>query len=256
MNRIQAAFEQKKMFLSYFTAGDGGLDYSLAFAKALIDGGVTMMEIGAPFSDPTADGPVIQRAHDRALRAGTDLDGVLELIKNIKQYADVPIILFSYYNPIFAARNDGFYQRAAEAGVDGILVVDLPYQEADDHEKACKAVNIEPVYVITPYTTVESLKAMDARSHSFLYYACRKGTTGVKSGLPDDFANTVQAIKRVVKNPLVSGFGIADAQTAREALQYTDGFVVGSYFVKLIEDQKSFAEITTCAKQLRVNDDT
>lgn len=250
-NLIQNTFtKQRNNFISYITAADGGLDYTLDVAKALIDNGVDLLEIGVPFTDPIADGPVIQQAMQRALTNNISLFDILDLCRAIKKYASIPIVLFSYYNPIYALRNQQFYQQASAAGVDGLLIVDLPLNEAHVHHQHCIQANLTPIYVITPNTELSRLKAIDQHSHGFLYYACRKGTTGIKNQLPDDFPERMAFIKENVNNPVIAGFGISNATDARTVLEYADGFVVGSYFVKAIAEGATAAQVGQLAKQL------
>ncbi len=249
-NSIHTAFnQQKKNFITYFTAADGGLDYSLQAAQALINQGVDILEIGLPFSDPIADGPVIQRAMQRALQNNFHTFDILNLCHDIKTYAPNPIILFSYYNPIYALRTQDFYQRARSCGIDGILIVDLPLNEAQTHHQQCLEAGIVPIYVITPSTELSRLQATDQHSYGFLYYACRKGTTGIKNQLPADFADRMDFVKKNVNNPVVAGFGISTPQDAQTVLEYADGFVVGSALVKAIEDGASAMELGKLAQQ-------
>lgn len=235
MNRIEKAFNQSKVFAAYITAGDGTVEYQLSMIRALLAGGVNLLEVGVPFSDPIADGLVIQRAMHRALQAHTTVSDVLKLIALIRQESPVPIVLFTYYNPILAQKDD-FYARAKTAGVDGILVVDLPFFERSDYLVQCNKHAILPIAVIAPTTEPKRLIDLAHQGKGFLYYACRKGTTGVRAGLPDDIDVKIAAIKAVSSLPILVGFGIADRASAQAALKVADGFVVGSHFIKLMEE--------------------
>ena len=229
MSRIAEAFEKKKkLFIGYLTAGDGD---SLQKFRTLLDGGVNLLEIGAPFSDPMADGPVIQQAMVRALSKGTKLRDVLELIRSLRQESDVPMILFTYYNPI---RSDlkGFLSCLKEAGADGILIVDLPLEEAGEYRFLCRQIGLDPIFVITPSTPIERRRSIVKAGSGFLYYACRKGTTGARAGLPLDLQENMAAIRSVSDLPIAVGFGISHPKTAEEILKVADAFVVGSYFVE------------------------
>jgi tryptophan synthase alpha chain len=252
IEKIKHAFVKNKIFAAYLTAGDGGMDKTYAAAKALIEGGVNLLEIGVPFSDPIADGPVIQHAAERSLKQGTTLQEVLEVSKKIHQdYPDVPLILFSYFNPILSVLKKDFFKQAAQSGIDGALIVDCPLEEADDFHQACMKADIAPIYILTPSTPIERIKKIDAAGEGFLYYACRKGTTGVKSALPDDFVQKMQQIKSYAKLPILAGFGISQRDTAQAVLEHADGVVVGSLFVKTYAEGASMEALKELAKTIR-----
>lgn len=251
MNRIEKLFSQSKAFIAYLTAGDGGIEKTFESALALIEGGVNMLEIGVPFSDPIADGPVIQRAASRALRSGTCMRDVLCLVKKIRaHHSDIPLILFTYYNPILAVLNTSFMQDAKQAGVDGILLVDCPLEESQLFYEKCLEQQIAPIHVITPSTSRARIRKMDAHGHGFLYFACRKGTTGLRQILPNDFVENMQQIKSAVHLPVIAGFGISNSMMAEQVLQYADGVVIGSLFVKAIEDGCLPSELTHLAREI------
>lgn len=249
MSRIETQLQQQPGYIGYLTAGDGGIDRTFEAALALVNGGVNILEIGVPFSDPIADGPVIQAASMRALKNGTTLDDIFTLIKKVKKHIDIPIILFTYLNPILSAGKE-FYRKASEAGVDGCLVVDLPLEEATTHFQICAEFNIDPILLISPSTTIERINTMQQHAKGMLYYVCRKGTTGIKSSLPDDFEKKVNEIKAHTRLPVVVGFGISNQTMAKEILKYADGFVIGSLFVKAVSDDMSASELTTLAKSI------
>jgi tryptophan synthase alpha chain len=239
---IADAFKKGPAFIAYLTAGDGGIEYSEKAALALIAGGVDLLEIGIPFSDPVADGPTIQRAMTRSLQAGTTPQHVLELVQRVRRETNIPIVLFSYYNPMLRAGED-FLQKAKECGASGILIVDLPLEEAQTGP-------LEQVFIVTPSTSEARLKSIAEKSQGFIYYACQKGTTGARKGLPEDFSKNVQRIKKNTQLPVAVGFGIADRSSAAEALQHADGFIVGSHFVEAIGKQVSPSELTRLAQQI------
>lgn len=250
IQRIETKFAQGKVFVAYLTAGDGGLQHTLAAAFALIDGGVSVLEIGVPFSDPVADGPVIQCAAARALAAGTNLSEILDLVADIRSKSDIPIILFTYLNPILRVLHTSFFQDAQQAGVDGILLVDCPLEESDRVLQRCAQHAIAPIFVTTPTTPVARIQQIDQQGHGFLYYACRKGTTGMKPGLPTDFATQMQTLRVHARLPVVAGFGIATRAAATQVLQYADGVVVGSLFVQAIEERMALADLQRLAMQI------
>lgn len=248
--RITQLFNHHKAYIGYLTAGDGGIKNTLQAALALIAGGVNMLEIGVPFSDPIADGPIIQRAATRSLHAGTTLKDILWLVQEIRQQSDIPLILFSYLNPILSRIKTDFLKNAKLAGIDGLLLVDCPIEESTLIQDACQANDIAPIYVVTPATSLIRLEKIAHAAKGFLYYACRKGTTGVKTDLPEDFAEKIQFIKSIVSLPVVVGFGISNQTQVTTVLNYADGVVVGSLFVQALEEGK-LSTLTTLAQSLK-----
>ena len=250
IQRITNAFAKNKAFVAYLTAGDGGMAKTLAAALALIEAGVTILEIGVPFSDPIADGPVIQRAAARSLDAGTTLSSILDLIKELRKHTDIPLILFTYLNPLLQALSNDFLNQARQAGIDGLLVVDCPLEEMDAIVDSCRQQGIAPIFVASPTTSVARLQMIAQQGQGFLYYACRKGTTGIRTDLPEDFTGKMQTLRTHVKLPIVVGFGIATRQAASQVLQYADGVVVGSLFVQALENDMQLADLQQLAKKV------
>ena len=250
MDRIQQTFAKHKPYIGYLIAGDGGIDKTLQAALALIAGGVNILEIGVPFSDPIADGPVIQRAAQRALAAGTTLDRVFELVKKLRQHTEIPLILFSYLNPIYAALPHNVFAQAKQAGIDGVLIVDCPLEEAKIYYPACIQHDLDPIYVVTPVTSKARIAELDQQGKGFLYYACRKGTTGVRNALPENFAEKLAEVKSIAHLPVAVGFGISQSSMVQEVLQHADGFIVGSLFVQALEEDLSMSELTKLAASL------
>lgn len=262
MNRIDKTFQKTKPFIGYLTGGDGGLDYSVECALALIKGGVDILEIGLPFSDPVADGPVIQKAHERALAAGTTSATILEMAKRLRQLSDVPLVLFSYYNPILQKGTEFLHQIKA-SGFDAVLIVDLAVPSNPDAPepffKALREANLLPILLATPSTDQERLKQISKEAKGFLYYVSQKGTTGIRNKLADDFPSQMARMRQHFQIPIVAGFGIADHANAASALKYADGFVVGSAFVKKIEEKISPEALTSLAQSIdprrRINEE-
>lgn len=211
------------LFIGYLTLGDGGLDYSLQAARALIDGGVNLLEIGIPFSDPIADGPVIEQAMQRSLNEGTTIHDVVPFVRELRKHTQVPLVLFSYYNPLLQA-GESFFKDAKEAGINGMLIVDLSFE-------GLPAQILDPICVVTPTTSDDRLQKIVQSARGFIYYACQKGTTGMRKTLPIGVDKEIARIKRYTDLPVVIGFGISNREMAAEALVLADGFVVGSYFV-------------------------
>jgi tryptophan synthase alpha chain len=229
MSRISKEFQKKKkLFLGYLTAGDGD---SLENFRTLLKGGVDLLEIGIPFSDPVADGPVIQRAMVRSLAAKSNVKTALELVATLRKESEAPIVLFTYFNPI---QKDlfGFLKEAKGAGADGILVVDLPPEEAGEYQALCLELRLDPVFVVSPSTPPDRIARIAKMGRGFIYYACRKGTTGARKGLPEDLEEKIGQIRKRAQLPVAVGFGISDPQTAKKILEAADAFVVGSYFVE------------------------
>ncbi len=249
MSKLQNAFTNKNAFVGYLTAGDGGLEHSFQAMLALIEGGVDILEVGMPFSDPVADGPSIQQASERALAAGTTINDVLNLIKKLRQHTDIPIVLFGYYNPIFNYGST-FFQDAKNAGADGCLIVDLPLEESDEYLTQCQKHNLDSIMLISTSTSDERIRELSNKGSGMLYYACRKGTTGVKKQLPEDFIEKVNNIKSITQLPLVAGFGISNKDMAQDVLAHTDGFVVGSLFVNAANSTKDYQALTQLAQSL------
>lgn len=225
MSRISKAFKNQEGFVGYLTAGDAEKRHFLALLKQ----GVNVLEIGIPFSDPVADGEVIQQAMKRALELGTTVEKVLQLTEEIREQTDVAIVLFTYFNPIQKALAR-FLKRAKEAGADGILVVDLPIEEAEEYRRLCSEVGLAPIFVIAPSTPKERIAQIAKMGEGFLYYACRKGTTGTREGLPEDLEEKISQIRSQTDLPIAVGFGFS------KQVKVADGVVIGSYFVKNKED--------------------
>lgn len=250
MNPFQQVFAANQAFVAYLTAGQNSLDYTYQAALELVAAGVNILEIGVPFSDPVADGPSIQAAMDEALNNGVNLDSVLATVQKIKAKVNVPIVLFSYYNPLYAMGMQNVLRKAKLSGVDGILIVDLPLEASSEYYQACAEHAIEPVCIISPTSSPERVQALSAQCNSFLYYVCRNGITGVKNSLPEDYRERIQELKQLSSKPVVSGFGIGNRQLASAALAGADGFVVGSAFVNAISAGASVQQLGDLAREI------
>ena len=239
---IAQTFAKGPALIAYLTLGDGGLDYSLASALALVKGGVDLLEIGIPFSDPVADGPVIQKAMERSLQGGTKPQDLIAFLKAFRKQSQVPIVLFSYYNPILAA-GKAFLEEAHAAGANGILIVDLPFEQMPESA-------LDPVLIVSTSTPQERLEKIVKKGRGFIYYACQKGTTGMRGALPLHSAQDIARIKQETTLPVAIGFGISNRQTAEEALKSADGVIVGSYFVEAMGRKVSPEEIIKLVKNI------
>ena len=244
MGRIGDKFEtlrgrKEKALIVYLTAGDPSLSITKKLIFGLEKAGVDILEIGVPFSDPTADGPVIQAASQRALKAETTLEGVLELVTEVRKVSEIPIVLFGYFNPIFAYGVKEFAYAAREAGVDGVLVVDLPYEEAKELRIYTDAVGIDFISLIAPTTDEKRLRKIAAEATGFLYYISITGITGTAAPKIDNIKTEVNKIRKITKLPVTVGFGISKPQQARKIARFADGVVIGSAVVRLIDENKN-----------------
>ncbi len=242
MNRIDATFQslqeqQSKAFVAYVCAGDPNFDTSLDVIKGLADAGADIIELGVPFSDPLADGIVNQMAADRALKAGMTTPRVLELVAEFRKSHQTPIVLFTYLNPIYTYGYEQFLKDAAEAGIDGLLLLDLPPDEAKLNEELCKQSDLKNITLIAPTTPDDRVEFLAKQSEGFIYALSRTGVTGAHGGPSAAVADTVARIKAHTDTPVCVGFGITTPDDAAQVAKNADGVVVGSAIVKQIETQ-------------------
>lgn len=240
---------REKTFIAYLTAGDGGIDYSVECLLALVKGGVDLLEIGIPFSDPVADGPVIQQAMQRALKEKITPSDVLTIVRKVRKETNVPIILFSYYNPVLQGGHP-FLEEAKKAGADGFLIIDLPFEESGDFRCRCKTLGLAFIPLAAPSTPLERVKMLTKESSGFLYYVMRKGTTGMKNALPQDFQEKIQTLKQASSLPVACGFGVSNREMAQGVLTSSDAFVVGSFFVQKVAEKITPDALCTLAQNL------
>jgi tryptophan synthase alpha chain len=244
LSRVAQAFESLKKkrngaLIGYVMGGDPQPKFTYGIAEALIRGGVDVLELGIPFSDPIADGPTIQAASVRALKAGTTPKIVLEIVKTVKKSYDIPVVLMTYYNPVFRAGLRSFFDQARNSGVDGIIIPDLPLEEAYDYRKAAAAFNVDTIFLVAPSTTDKRFAEIVSASSGFLYLVSHFGVTGVKSNVD---LSTIALVKRALtftsgRIPLVVGFGISTAEHVEQVVKSgADGVIVGSAFVNIVEE--------------------
>ena len=222
--------------VTYVTAGDPDLPRTEGILRALDRAGADVLEIGVPFSDPLADGPVIQRATERALASGTTLARVLDLLERLRPALKAPFVVFSYANPILRLGAERFADRARAAGVDGVLVLDLPIEEADAFRDLLASRRIDTILLLSPTTTDERLRKAASLGSGFLYAISRLGVTGARDRLADGAQDMVQRIRRVSDLPVALGFGISKPEHVREVGRWADAAVVGSALVSVIAD--------------------
>ena len=242
--RISRRFAQLRAsgemgIVAYITAGDPSLDATLKFVLALAEAGADVIELGVPFSDPLADGPTIQRASERALKSGTTLAGVLDLVRRIRKSSQVPLVLFSYYNPILQMGLARFASAAADASADGVLATDLTPEEAADYRSILAAHHLDTIFLGAPTSTDERLAKIAACSSGFLYLISRTGVTGAKEALPDDLPSLLRRARSVTHLPIAVGFGISLPGHVSVLGGLADAAVIGSALVSEIEAASS-----------------
>ncbi|MGL6070372.1 tryptophan synthase subunit alpha [Craterilacuibacter sp.] len=239
MSRISACFTRldgAKALIPFITAGDPNPGLTVELMHGLVDGGADIIELGVPFSDPMADGPVIQKASERALAHGVGLKDVLAMVAEFRQRnAETPVVLMGYLNPVFSMGYAEFARRAAEAGVDGVLTVDCPPQEAAELSGALKASGLDPVFLIAPTTTAARVAEIAAHATGYVYYVSLNGVTGAGNLDIDAVAGKIAALRQTIRLPIGVGFGIRDAETARALSATADAIIVGSRLIQEIE---------------------
>lgn len=241
MSRIEARFAQlrtagKTGLVTYVTAGDPDLTRSAEIITRLDQAGADVLEIGVPFSDPLADGPVIQRATERALASGATLTGVLRMLKTLRPSISAPIVIFSYANPILRMGLESFVTEARAAGVDGVLTLDMPPEEGETFRTAFNGAGIDTIFLLSPTTTVERIRRASDLGSGFLYGISRLGVTGVRDTMDDSARELAMRVKSETRLPLALGFGISRPEHVRAIGQWADAAVVGSALVKVIAE--------------------
>jgi tryptophan synthase alpha chain len=241
MSRLDAAFERLRRrgetgLVAYVTAGDPDLDRSASVLQAVDRGGADVIEVGVPFSDPVADGPVIERASGRALAAGGSLSATIALVAGTRPRLQAPVVLFTYVNPVLAMGEARFAARAAAAGVDGVLVLDLPLEEAETFRGTLAAAGLDMIFLISPTTTDERIERAASLGSGFLYAISRLGVTGARATLSRGVGDLVGRIRARTKLPVALGFGLSTPEHVREAGTWADAAVVGSALVDVIAE--------------------
>lgn len=239
MDRIAQTFararaEKRACFISYLCAGDPDFDTSVAACRAVLDAGADLLELGVPFSDPLADGLTNQLAAQRALEGGMTAARVFDLVRAIRRFSEAPIVFYTYYNLIHAAGVDAYVAAARAAGVDGLLTLDLPPEEAGELLAACNRHGVKTVFIVAPTTPEARLPRIAAAATGFIYYVSREGVTGARDQLAADIPEAVRRIRVHTDLPVVVGFGISSAEQVREVGRAADGVVVGSALVNVV----------------------
>jgi len=240
MTRIDTKFEElkkrgKAALVTYITAGDPSLDLTPEIVFKLEESGADIIELGVPFSDPMADGPTIQLASERALKSGTTLRGVIETVRKIRKTSEIPILIFGYYNPFLSYGLEKFSDDAREAGADGVLVVDLPPEEAEEFKSHTDRAGLNFVFLLAPTSTGERIKLVAENASGFVYLVSVTGVTGARPDMDYSLDSLVDEIRKSTKLPVGIGFGVSTAEQARGIARLADAVIVGSALVRIIE---------------------
>ena len=241
MSNIRKAFEGKKAFIAFLTAGDPGMEETVRYILQMEKAGADLIEIGIPFSDPTAEGAVIQEANLRALAAGMTTDKVFEIVKQVREKTNVPLVFLTYLNPVFHYGYQEFFARCQELSIDGIIIPDLPFEEKEEIREVAASHGVDIISMISP-TSQERIEMIAKEATGFLYIVSSMGVTGVRSEIRTDISEIVNAARKVTQVPCAIGFGINLPEQAEEMGRISDGVIVGSAIVKIIEKYGDHAE--------------
>lgn len=233
MNRISRAFENKKAFIAFVTGGDPDIETTEALIPQMAEAGADLIEIGIPFSDPVAEGVVIQEADMRSLAAGTTTDKLFDMVKRVRNKVDIPLVFMTYMNPVYTYGTKKFTDKCRECGIDGLIIPDVPYEERDEVKEECEAAGIELISMIAP-TSKERIEMIANEAKGFLYCVSSLGVTGVRSEITTNVREMVEHVRRVSDVPCAIGFGISSPKQAYQMASVSDGVIVGSAIVKLI----------------------
>ncbi len=234
MSKISKAFENKKAFIPFITCGDPDLETTAAIVRAAVENGADLIELGIPFSDPTAEGPVIQAANIRALNGGVTTEKVFDLVRDLRQDIDIPMVFMTYANVVFSYGAEKFISICNEIGIDGLILPDLPYEEKEEFQALCKQYDVDLISFIAP--TSENRIAMIAKeAEGFIYIVSSLGVTGTRSEIKTDLASIVKVVRENTDVPCAIGFGISTPEQAHKMYEIADGAIVGSAIIKIIE---------------------
>jgi len=252
MSNIKNAFKNGKAFIGFLTGGDPNMEKTKEFAMEMVKAGVDLIEIGIPFSDPIAEGAVIQEANIRALRGGATVEKLFTLVEDLRRETAVPLVFLTYFNPVFHYGCDSFFKRASGAGLDGIIIPDLPFEEQAPVKEAAAKHGIDLISLIAP-TSQARIREIAAAASGFIYVVSSMGVTGVRSEITTDIASIVKSIKQVTTIPVAVGFGIHSPAQAAQMSAIADGVIVGSAIVKIIAEhgEAAGAQIYQYVKEMK-----
>ena len=232
MSKIAQAFASGKAFIPFITCGDPSLEITEQLVYAMAENGADLIELGIPFSDPTAEGPVIQAANVRALAGGVTTDKIFDMVRRIRQKTDIPMVFMTYANVVFSYGSERFLRTAADIGMDGLILPDLPFEETDEFDPLCKQYGLDLISLIAP-TSHERIRMIAADASGFVYCVSSLGVTGVRSDISTDIGAMIDLVKQTKDIPCAVGFGISTPEQAKKMAALSDGAIVGSAIVKL-----------------------
>ncbi len=233
MSRIRDAFQGGKVFIPFITGGDPDIETTFELVKVMAQNGADIIEIGIPFSDPIAEGPVIQEADLRALSSGTTTDALFELVVRLRKEIEIPLVFMTYANPIYVYGKERFMKRCAQTGIDGVIVPDVPFEEKAELSGICRENGVDLISMIAP-TSKDRIETIAKEAEGFIYCVSSMGVTGVRSEINTDIGTMVAHVKRVTDVPVAVGFGISTPEQARKMAALSDGAIVGSAIVKIV----------------------
>ena len=235
MSRISEAFaKRKKTLITFVTGGDPSVQVTKDIVLKMIEGGAGLVEIGIPFSDPIAEGPVICAANERALSSGCTTDDLFDMVRELREKTDVPIVFLTYINPIYTYGKDRFFKRCKECMVDGVIVPDLPFEERDEIEEYCEKYAVDHIVLVAP-TSRERISMIAKEAKGYVYCVSSMGVTGMRTNIDSHVGDVVATIKKATDTPCAIGFGISDPEQAGRMASLSDGAIIGSAIVKIVE---------------------
>lgn len=234
MSRISKAFENKKAFIPFITCGDPSIETTSAIVRAAVENGADLIELGIPFSDPTAEGPVIQGANLRALNNGVTTDKVFDLVRELRQDIDIPLVSMTYANVVFSYGTEKFISICSEIGIDGLIIPDLPFEEKEEFQPICRKYGVELISLVAP-TSKNRIAMIAKEAEGFIYVVSSLGVTGMRNEINTDLESIISVIRENSNVPCAIGFGISTPGQVKEMSQIADGVIVGSAIIKLIE---------------------